>query len=61
MARLERKKRFDSREKQEALDKLEEYQEKAKRQRMLIWQYGDVQSDDEDSAPPVRRPTGGRR
>jgi len=60
LARLERRKRWDTRERQSALDNLEEHQAKAKRERLKIWQYGDVQSDDEDSGPPMRK-AGGRR
>ncbi|CAL9094210.1 unnamed protein product [Musa textilis] len=52
LARLERKKKWDTREHKAVLDNLEEFQEKAKRDRLNIWQYGDVQSDDEESAPP---------
>ncbi|XP_010908182.1 ribonuclease TUDOR 1 isoform X1 [Elaeis guineensis] len=60
LARLERRKRWDTRERKAALDNLEEFQEKAKRERLKIWQYGDVQSDDEDLAPLARK-AGGRR
>ncbi|KAL5979958.1 Translin-1 [Asimina triloba] len=60
LARLERRRRWDSRERQSALDGLEEHQSKAKQERLKMWQYGDIQSDDEDSGPPVRK-TGGRR
>uniref|UniRef100_A0A1D1XXB6 Ribonuclease n=1 Tax=Anthurium amnicola TaxID=1678845 RepID=A0A1D1XXB6_9ARAE len=60
LARLERKKRWDSKERQSALDNLEDHQEKAKGKRLRIWQYGHVESDDEESAPPVRK-AGGRR
>ncbi|OVA17327.1 Tudor domain [Macleaya cordata] len=60
LARLERRKRWDTRERQSALDQLEEFQAKAKRERLKMWQYGDIQSDDEDSGPPVRK-SGGRR
>ncbi|KAF6168723.1 hypothetical protein GIB67_013105 [Kingdonia uniflora] len=60
LARLERKKRWDSRERHTALDQLEEFQEKAKLQRLNIWRYGDINSDEEDSAP-VGKKTGGRR
>ncbi|KAL4191912.1 hypothetical protein AMTRI_Chr06g191360 [Amborella trichopoda] len=59
-ARLERKKRWDTRERQSALDNLEEHQAKAKRERLNIWQYGDVQSDEEDNAPPSRKGAGRR-
>lgn len=60
LAILERRKKWDSRDKQAALDVLEEHQATAKRLRKKMWQYGDVQSDDEDADMPVRK-TGGRR
>lgn len=60
LARLERRKRWDTKERQSALDNLEEHQAKAKRERLKMWQYGDIQSDDEDSAPPVRKAAGRR-
>lgn len=59
LARLERRKRFDTRDKKAALDKLEEFQEKARKERLNLWQYGDIQSDDEESGPPAK--AGGRR
>ncbi|KAM0934780.1 putative micrococcal nuclease [Dioscorea sansibarensis] len=59
LARLERRKRWDTKERQSALDNLEEFQTKAKKERLKMWQYGDVQSDDEDSGPPARK-AGGR-
>ncbi|KAG6481964.1 ribonuclease TUDOR 2-like [Zingiber officinale] len=58
LARLERKKRWDTRERKAALDNLEEFQEKAKKERLNIWQHGDVESDDEELAPPKK--TAGR-
>ncbi|XP_078433452.1 TUDOR-SN protein 1 [Wolffia australiana] len=61
LARLERKKRWDSRERQASLENLEEHEKKAKLERLGIWQYGDVGSDDEDSGPPARRPGGARK
>lgn len=60
LAKLETRKRWTSREKKAALKSLKEFQEKAKKERLNIWQYGDVPSDDEDAAPPVRK-AGGRR
>ncbi|KAK1270898.1 hypothetical protein QJS04_geneDACA024967 [Acorus gramineus] len=60
LARLERRKRWDTRERKSAIDNLEEHQNKAKEGRLNIWQYGDVQSDEEDSAPPARKPAGRR-
>lgn len=59
-ARLERSKRWDTRERKTALQNLEQFQEKAKKERQRIWQYGDVESDEEEQAPAARKP-GGRR
>ncbi|KAF5743635.1 TUDOR-SN protein 1 isoform 1 [Tripterygium wilfordii] len=60
LARVEKRMRRDSKERQVALENLEKFQEEARTGRHGIWEYGDVQSDDEDTAPPVRK-TGGRR
>ncbi|KAG6470595.1 hypothetical protein ZIOFF_071669 [Zingiber officinale] len=60
LAKLERKKKWDTRERKTTLDALEEFQAKAKKERLNIWQYGDVQSDDEELAPPPARKAGGR-
>ncbi|KNA18582.1 hypothetical protein SOVF_069380 [Spinacia oleracea] len=60
LARLEKLKKWDSRERKSAIDNLEEFQEEAKKGRSGMWQYGDVQSDDEDSAPPMRKAAGKR-
>ncbi|CAD6244420.1 unnamed protein product [Miscanthus lutarioriparius] len=60
LARLERSKRWDTRERKTALQNLEQFQEKAKKERLRIWQYGDVESDEDEQAPAARKP-GGRR
>ena len=60
LARLEKLKRWDSRERKSAIDNLEEFQEEAKKSRSGMWEYGDIQSDDEDSGPPARKPAGKR-
>ncbi|KQJ97123.1 ribonuclease TUDOR 1 [Brachypodium distachyon] len=60
VARLERSKRWDTRERKTALQNLEQFQEKAKKERLRLWQYGDVESDEEEQAPGARKP-GGRR
>jgi len=59
LAILEKRKRWDNKERQLALDNLEKFQEEARTARRGMWQYGDIQSDDEDTAP-VRK-AGGRR
>ncbi|MBA0863988.1 hypothetical protein Goshw_028345 [Gossypium schwendimanii] len=59
--KLEEKK-WESKERKLMLNKLEECQEEAKTGRRGMWQYGDVESDDEDLLPPVAaKKTGGRR
>ncbi|MBA0773178.1 hypothetical protein Gotri_008473, partial [Gossypium trilobum] len=62
LARLEKRKKWESKERKLMLNKLEECQEEAKTGRRGMWQYGDVESDDEDLLPPVAaKKTGGRR
>jgi staphylococcal nuclease domain-containing protein 1 len=60
LARLERSKRWDTNERKTALQNLEQFQEKAKKERLRLWQYGDVESDEEEPAPGARK-TGRRR
>lgn len=60
LARLEKRNRWDTRERKSAIDNLEEFQEEAKTSRKGMWQYGDIQSDDEDSGPPMRKAAGKR-
>ncbi|XP_014501824.1 ribonuclease TUDOR 1 [Vigna radiata var. radiata] len=59
-ARTEKRNRWDRKERQLAIDNLENFQEEAKSSRRGMWQYGDIQSDEEDTAPPPRK-GGGRR
>ncbi|XVF11340.1 hypothetical protein REPUB_Repub08aG0019000 [Reevesia pubescens] len=62
LARLEKRKKWESTERKSVLNNLEEFQNKAKTARLGIWQYGDVESDDEDTLPPVAaKKTGGWR
>ncbi|KAK5777268.1 nuclease domain-containing 1 [Gossypium arboreum] len=62
LARLEKRKKWESKERKLMLNKLEECQEEAKTGRRGMWQYGDVESDDEDLLPPIAaKKTGGRR
>ncbi|CAI8619265.1 unnamed protein product [Vicia faba] len=60
LARLEKRNRRDRKERQLALESLETFQGEARTSRRGMWQYGDIQSDDEDNAPPARKP-GGRK
>ena len=60
LARTEKRKKWDHKDRQLALDNLEKFQEEARTARRRMWQYGDIQSDDEDTAPPARK-AGGRR
>ncbi|XP_028770468.1 ribonuclease TUDOR 1 [Neltuma alba] len=60
LARIEKRNRWDRKERQLALDNLEMFQQEARTGRRGIWQYGDIQSDDEDGVPPPRK-AGGRK
>ncbi|CAA7035138.1 unnamed protein product [Microthlaspi erraticum] len=55
IARLEKRRKWEPKYKQAALDALEKFQEEARKSRTGIWQYGDIESDDEDSVP-VKKP-----
>lgn len=61
LARLEKRKRWESKEKKSALDSLESFQNEAKTARRGIWQYGDAESDDEEFPQVAAKKTGGRR
>ncbi|KAJ7957145.1 Ribonuclease [Quillaja saponaria] len=60
LARIEKKNRWDSKDRQVALENLEQFQEEARTNRRGMWHYGDIQSDDEETAPPPRK-AGGRK
>lgn len=60
LGRLEKRNRWDRKEKQQAFENLEIFQGEARTNRRGMWQYGDIQSDDEDTAPPARK-AGGRK
>ncbi|CAA0806834.1 TUDOR-SN protein 1 [Striga hermonthica] len=57
LARLEKRRRWESKERQQAFDELEKYETEAREKRLGMWEYGDIASDDEDSAPPARKPS----
>ncbi|KAG9150884.1 hypothetical protein Leryth_003009 [Lithospermum erythrorhizon] len=59
LARLEKRRRFEPKDKKVALDELDKHQAEAKKNRLGMWEYGDIQSDDED-APPARKAAGKR-
>lgn len=58
---MERRRKWEPKDRQVALDNLEKFQEEARKDRSGMWRYGDVQSDEEDSGPPARKAGGGRR
>ncbi|XP_050226106.1 ribonuclease TUDOR 1 [Mercurialis annua] len=59
LARLEKRKKWDSKDRQASFGILEKYQDEARSARRGMWEYGDIESDDEDVAPA--RKAGGRR
>ncbi|WCJ36376.1 TUDOR-SN protein 1 [Euphorbia peplus] len=60
LARIEKRKKWDSKDRQVALDNLEKFQDEARADRRGMWMYGDIQSDDDEVAPQAKK-TGGRR
>lgn len=61
LARLEKRRRWEPKDRQQALDELEKFQTEAREKRLGMWEYGDIASDDEDSAPPAARKAAGKR
>ncbi|KAK6127910.1 hypothetical protein DH2020_038339 [Rehmannia glutinosa] len=59
LARLEKRRRWEPKDRQLALDELEKFQTEAREKRLGMWEYGDIASDDED-APPARKAAGKR-
>lgn len=57
---MEKRRRWEPKDKQQALDELEKYQTEARQKRLAMWEYGDVESDDEDSAIPAKKAAGKR-
>lgn len=60
LARLEKRRRWEPKDRQQALDELDKFQTEARDKRLGMWEYGDIQSDDEESGPPVRKAAGKR-
>ncbi|XP_024973253.1 ribonuclease TUDOR 1-like [Cynara cardunculus var. scolymus] len=61
VARLEKRRRWEPKEKQEAMNELEKHQSEAHRQRLGMWEYGDIQSDDDENPPPIKKTGAGKR
>ncbi|KAG8379632.1 hypothetical protein BUALT_Bualt07G0109100 [Buddleja alternifolia] len=61
LARLEKRRRRESKDKQQILDELEEFQKEAREKRLGMWEYGDIASDDEGVAPPLRLHANGEK
>ncbi|CAN1133270.1 Ribonuclease TUDOR 1 [Linum perenne] len=61
LARIEKRRKWDSKERQVALDNLEKFQDEARSGRRGMWVYGDVQSDEEDEGANQARKAGGGR
>lgn len=62
LARLEKRRKWEeSKERRAAMDELDKFQAEARLKRRAIWEYEDIQSDDEYSAPPIRKVAGGKR
>ncbi|KAL3575563.1 hypothetical protein D5086_023664 [Populus alba] len=60
LARIEKRKKWDSTERKVALDNLEKFQDEARADRRGLWVHGDIESDDEDVVLPAKK-AGGRR
>ncbi|KAJ6882657.1 hypothetical protein NC651_029052 [Populus alba x Populus x berolinensis] len=60
LARIEKRKKWDSMERKVALDNLEKFQDEARADRHGLWVHGDIESDDEDVVLPAKK-AGGRR
>lgn len=60
LARLEKRRRLDPKDRQLIFENLETCQAEAKLQRRMMWQYGDVESDDEELPTPVKKAAGRR-
>lgn len=57
---MEKRRKWESKDRQLAMDELEKFQTEARDKRLRMWEYGDIESDDEDSAPPLRKAAGKR-
>lgn len=58
---MEKRRRWEPKEKQQTLDELEKYQSEARTARLGMWEYGDIQSDDEENPLPSKKTGAGKR
>ncbi|XP_076893622.1 ribonuclease TUDOR 2-like [Bidens hawaiensis] len=58
VARLEKRRRWEPKDIQQMLDELEKYQDEARTKRYGMWEYGDIESDDEENPLPSAKKAG---
>ncbi|KAL4584654.1 hypothetical protein LXL04_009260 [Taraxacum kok-saghyz] len=58
LARMEKRRRWEPKERQVALDELDKYQTEARTKRLGMWEYGDIESDDDESPLPGAKKAG---
>ncbi|XP_024969430.1 ribonuclease TUDOR 1-like [Cynara cardunculus var. scolymus] len=55
LARLEKRRRWEPKDRQAVLDELEKHQTEARTKRLGMWEYGDIQSDDDENPLPAKK------
>ncbi|KVI06127.1 RNA-induced silencing complex, nuclease component Tudor-SN [Cynara cardunculus var. scolymus] len=55
VARLEKRRRWEPKDRQAVLDELEKHQTEARTKRLGMWEYGDIQSDDDENPLPAKK------
>ncbi|KAL8230450.1 hypothetical protein R6Q57_000228 [Mikania cordata] len=58
VARLEKRRRWEPKDRQQTLDELAKYQAEARTKRLGMWEYGDIESDDEENPLPGAKKAG---
>ncbi|KAI3512755.1 hypothetical protein L1887_20074 [Cichorium endivia] len=58
VARLEKRRKWEPKEKKEILDELEKYQVEARTTRSGMWRHGDIESDDDENPLPFAKKAG---
>ncbi|KAJ0536778.1 putative micrococcal nuclease [Helianthus annuus] len=58
VARLEKRRRWEPKDRQQMLDELEKFQAEARTKRLGMWEYGDIESDDDENPLPSAKKTG---